>query len=68
MVVCWTIFVRFAHNESVKPKVETSNIRQSGSELSFQLFKVEGADVSIDLGEIIFNENHNLKLTDISGV
>lgn len=33
------------HNKSVKPKVEISNIRQNGSQLYFQLFRVEGADV-----------------------
>jgi len=33
------------HNKSVKPKVEISNIRQDGSQLTFQMFRVEGADV-----------------------
>ncbi|PRD55965.1 TQO small subunit DoxD [Sphingobacterium gobiense] len=33
------------HNKSVKPKIEISNIRHEGSELTFQLFRVEGADV-----------------------
>lgn len=33
------------HNKSVKPKVEISDIQQDGSLLSFQLFRVEGADV-----------------------
>lgn len=33
------------HNKSVKPKVKISNIRQNGSQLYFQLFRVEGADV-----------------------
>lgn len=33
------------HNKSVKPKVEISNIQQTGSQLTFQLFRVEGADV-----------------------
>lgn len=33
------------HNKSVKPKVEISNIQQNGSQLTFQLFRVEGADV-----------------------
>lgn len=33
------------HNKSVKPKIEISNIRQEGSDLTFQLFRVEGADV-----------------------
>ena len=33
------------HNKSVKPKVEISNIRKNGSQLYFQLFRVEGADV-----------------------
>lgn len=33
------------HNKSVKPKVEISNIRYDDSQLTFQLFRVEGADV-----------------------
>lgn len=33
------------HNKSVKPKVEISNIQHNGSQVSFQLFRVEGADV-----------------------
>src|SRR5690606_18597389 len=33
------------HNKSVKPKVEISNIKHNGSQLTFQLFRVEGADV-----------------------
>lgn len=33
------------HNKSVRPKVEISNIKRNGSELRFQLYRVEGADV-----------------------
>lgn len=33
------------HNKSVKPKVEISNIRHHDTQLTFQLFRVEGADV-----------------------
>jgi uncharacterized membrane protein YphA (DoxX/SURF4 family) len=46
------------HNKSVKPKVEISDVRQSGSQLSFQLFRVEGADVygSFLIGIQILNE------------
>ena len=33
------------HNKSVRPKVEISNIQQHGDQLSFQLFRTEGADV-----------------------
>lgn len=33
------------HNKSVKPKVEISEIRYNGSELTFRLFRTEGADV-----------------------
>ena len=33
------------HNKSVRPKVEISNVQFSESQLSFQLFRVEGADV-----------------------
>jgi uncharacterized membrane protein YphA (DoxX/SURF4 family) len=46
------------HNKSVKPKVDISDMRQSGSQLSFQLFRVEGADVygSFLIGIQILNE------------
>lgn len=33
------------HNKSVKPKVEISNIHYNDSQLTFELFRVEGADV-----------------------
>lgn len=52
------------HNKSVKPKVEISNIRQNGSQLYFQLFRVEGADVygSFLISIQILDENkHVLK-------
>lgn len=47
------------HNKSVKPKVEISNIRYNNSQLTFQLFRVEGADVygSFLIGISILNEN-----------
>lgn len=47
------------HNKSVKPKVEISNIRYNKSQLTFQLFRVEGADVygSFLIGISILNEN-----------
>lgn len=47
------------HNKSVKPKVEISNIQHQGSQLTFQLFRVEGADVygSFLIGIEILNEN-----------
>ena len=50
------------HNKSVKPKVEISNIRQDGSQLTFQLFRVEGADVygSFLIGIQILDENNQL--------
>ncbi len=50
------------HNKSVKPKVEISNIQRNGSELSFQLFRVEGADVygSFLIGIEILNENNQI--------
>lgn len=49
-------------NKSVKPKVEISNIRQTGSQLSFQLFRVEGADVygSFLIGIQILDENNQV--------
>ncbi|CAM3505324.1 TQO small subunit DoxD domain-containing protein [Flavobacterium saliperosum S13] len=33
------------HNKSVKPKIEISNIRTNNSELSFEMYRTEGADV-----------------------
>lgn len=47
------------HNKSVKQKVEISNIRYTDSQLTFQLFRVEGADVygSFLIGISILNEN-----------
>ena len=33
------------HNKSVKPKVEISNVTATEKELTFQIFRVEGADV-----------------------
>lgn len=50
------------HNKSVRPKVEISNIRQNNSELSFELFRVEGADVygSFLIGIQILDENNQV--------
>jgi uncharacterized membrane protein YphA (DoxX/SURF4 family) len=50
------------HNKSVKPKVEISNIQQYDSELTFRLFRVEGADVygSFLIGIEILNENNEV--------
>ena len=47
------------HNKSVKPKVEISNISYNDSQLTFQLFRVEGADVygSFLIGISILDEN-----------
>lgn len=33
------------HNKSVKPKIEISNIRMNDSELTFEIYRTEGADV-----------------------
>jgi thiosulfate dehydrogenase [quinone] large subunit len=50
------------HNKSVKPKVEISNIRKNNSQLTFQLYRVEGADVygSFLIGIQILDENNQL--------
>lgn len=50
------------HNKSVKPKVEISNIRYNDSQLTFQLFRVEGADVygSFLIGISILDENEQV--------
>ena len=50
------------HNKSVKPKVEISNIQHNGSQLTFQLFRVEGADVygSFLIGIQVLDENNQV--------
>lgn len=50
------------HNKSVKPKVEISNIRTDYSQLHFQLYRVEGADVygSFLIGIQLLNENNRV--------
>lgn len=52
------------HNKSVKPKVEISNIHFDATQLTFQVFRVEGADVygSFLIGiEILDNNNQVIK-------
>lgn len=46
------------HNKSVRPKVEINNIHYQNHQLSFELFRVEGADVygSFLIGIQILNE------------
>lgn len=46
------------HNKSVKPKIEISNIRMSDSELTFEIYRTEGADVygSFLMGIQILNQ------------
>ncbi len=53
------------HNKSVKPKVEISNIKRTDSQISFQLFRVEGADVygSFLIGIEILDENKKVVKT-----
>jgi uncharacterized membrane protein YphA (DoxX/SURF4 family) len=50
------------HNKSVKPIVEISNVQHKNSQLTFQLFRVEGADVygSFLIGMEILNENNEV--------
>lgn len=50
------------HNKSVRPKVEISNIRTEGQQLTFELFRVEGADVygSFLIGIQILDEHKNV--------
>ncbi len=50
------------HNKSVKPKVEISNIQHNSSQLTFQLFRVEGADVygSFLIGIQVLDENNQV--------
>src|SRR5690554_4141938 len=59
------------HNKSVKPKVEISNIHYNNSQLSFELFRVEGADVygSFLIGIEILDANGNVvKSIDQNGL
>lgn len=50
------------HNKSVKPKVEISNVELNDSQLSFQLFRVEGVDVygSFLIGIQVLDEHNNV--------
>lgn len=50
------------HNKSVKPKIEISNIRSSNSELTFEIYRTEGADVygSFLIGIEIINEQNKV--------
>lgn len=50
------------HNKSVKPIVEISNVQHKKSQLTFQIFRVEGADVygSFLIGIAILNENNEV--------
>src|SRR5699024_9239973 len=50
------------HNKSVKPIVEISNINYNRSQLTFQVFRVEGVDVygSFLIGIEILNERNEI--------
>lgn len=50
------------HNKSVRPKVEISNIQWTNSTLTFEVYRVEGADVygSFLIGIEIFDEEGKL--------
>lgn len=50
------------HNKSVKPKVKISNIQYVDSKLTFQIFRVEGADVygSFLIGVQILNDKNKV--------
>lgn len=50
------------HNKSVKPKIEISNIRVNASELTFEIYRTEGADVygSFLIGVQILNDQNEL--------
>ncbi|MCO6495515.1 MAG: DoxX family membrane protein [Bacteroidetes bacterium] len=53
------------HNKSVKPIVEISNINLSDSELNFEVYRVEGADVygSFLIGIEVLDEESNVLKT-----
>ncbi len=50
------------HNKSVKPKVEISNISLNNSDLKFEVYRTEGADVygSFLIGIHILDQNGNI--------
>ncbi len=50
------------HNKSVKPKIEISNIRMTDSELTFEIYRTEGADVygSFLIGIQILNQKNEV--------
>lgn len=50
------------HNKSVKPKIEISNIKLSSSELKFEIYRTEGADVygSFLIGIHLVDENEKV--------
>ncbi len=50
------------HNKSVKPKVEISNIQKTASELTFEVYRTEGADVygSFLIGIQIINQQNEV--------
>lgn len=50
------------HNKSVKPKVEISNVQHTRSQITFQVYRVEGADVygSFLIGVEILNEHNEV--------
>ncbi|WP_312296450.1 TQO small subunit DoxD [Chryseobacterium sp.] len=50
------------HNKSVKPKVEISNISHNNSDLKFEIYRTEGADVygSFLIGLHILDKNGNI--------
>ncbi|PKF74027.1 TQO small subunit DoxD [Chryseobacterium sp. PMSZPI] len=50
------------HNKSVKPKVEISHISQSHSDLKFEIFRTEGADVygSFLIGIQVLDKSGNI--------
>ncbi len=50
------------HNKSVKPIVEILNVQHKKSQLNFQIFRVEGADIygSFLIGIRILNENNEV--------
>ena len=50
------------HNKSVKPKLEISNISRRDSDLTFEVYRTEGADVygSFLIGIHILDKNGNI--------
>ncbi|MGX9986773.1 TQO small subunit DoxD [Soonwooa purpurea] len=62
------------HNKSVKPKLEITNLKQIGNKVSFEVMRIEGADVygsfliKIDFVDRLGNTVKSLNMEDLSNL